>query len=113
MNTRKRQHDQDSAIFAVSLVAYALGQSADDIMAPGRGRPAVSFARQVSMYLCHVAFEMSLARIAHAFERDRSTIAHGCHAVEDRRDDPDFDAWIEQLEDGLRSVAPLHGSRAA
>lgn len=113
MNAVDRQHDRDSAKFAVSLVAYALGQSSEEIMAPGRGRPAVSFARQVSMYLCHVAYEMSLARAAHAFERDRSTIAHGCHAVEDRRDDPDFDAWIEQLEDGLRSVAPLHSSHAA
>jgi chromosomal replication initiation ATPase DnaA len=65
------------------------------------------------MYLCHVALGMSLSRIARAFDKDRSTVAHGCHQVEDRREDPDFDIWIEQLEDGLRSVSPLHASHAA
>jgi len=87
--------------------------SAEDILQPGRGTPAVSFARQVAMYLSHVALGMSLARVARAFERDRSTVAHGCHIVEDRRDDPDFDQWIEQLEDGLRSVIPLHSKSVA
>ncbi|MEL6662222.1 MAG: helix-turn-helix domain-containing protein [Pseudomonadota bacterium] len=105
--------DEDNARLAVSLTAFALGQRAEDILAEGRGRPAVSFARHVAMYLCHVAMNMSLARVARAFEKDRSTVAHGCHQVENRRDDPDFDQWIEQLEDGLRSVATLHASHAA
>ncbi len=98
---------------AAGLAAYALGLRTDEILAEGRGSPAISFARQVAMYLCHVGLGMSLARVARAFDRDRSTVAHGCHMVEDRRDDADFDAWLEQVEDGLRSVVPLHGSRVA
>ena len=50
------------------------------------------------MYLCHTAFERSLARVAIAFGRDRSTVAHACHAIEDRREDPHFDDWIDALE---------------
>jgi chromosomal replication initiation ATPase DnaA len=49
---------------------------------------------------------MSLARVAIAFDRDRSTVAHACHIIEDRRDDPEFDAWIESLEDALRETPP-------
>lgn len=113
MTKTEALQDEERAQFAASLTAFALGQRVEDILADGRGRPAISFARHVAMYLCHVALGMSLARVARAFGRDRSTIAHGCHIVEDKRDDPDFDAWIEQLEDGLRSVRELHSSRAA
>lgn len=106
-------HDEERAQLAASLIAFALGQRVEEILAEGRGRPAISFARHVAMYLCHVAMDMSLARVARAFGRDRSTVAHGCHIVEDKRDDADFDAWMEQLEDGLRSIKELHSSRAA
>lgn len=113
VSEQQRLEDEDCAHLAAGLTAFALGLRAEDILSPGRGRPAISFARHVAMYLCHVGLSMSLARIARAFDRDRSTVAHGCHQVEDRRDDPDFDAWIEQLEDGMCSVLPLHASRAA
>ncbi len=56
------------------------------------------------MYLCHVAFELSLARVAVAFGRDRSTVAHACHMIEDRRDEIRFDIWIGGLEAMLRDA---------
>jgi hypothetical protein len=31
-------------------------------------------------------------------ERDRTTVAHACQVVEERRDDPRFDRVIELLE---------------
>jgi chromosomal replication initiation ATPase DnaA len=69
-----------------------------------RGPSHVAFARQVAMYLCHVAFEFSLARIAFAFGRDRSTVAHACHAIEDRREAEAFDLWVDSLETILRGA---------
>ena len=108
MSAVNRRQDRDAAQLAASLVAYALGLSADAIIATGRGSPAQSHARHIAMYLMHVSFGVSLARVAYAFDRDRSTVAHGCYAIEDRRDDPDFDGWLEQLEEGLRSVMPLY-----
>jgi hypothetical protein len=58
---------------------------------------------------CYTAFEISLARVAMAFERDRSTVSHACHRIEDRRDEPQFDQWIESLE-AMARRAPLNAA---
>jgi chromosomal replication initiation ATPase DnaA len=97
---------------AAGVASYALGPPVDEILDASRGSADAAFARQVAMYLCHIAFEFSLARVAVAFERDRSTVAHACHAVEDRRDEPQFDLWIGALETMLRE-APAPQKRAS
>jgi hypothetical protein len=83
---------------------------------PFRGSAPVSFARQVAMYLAHVALGLSLTQVGHLFERDRSTVAHACQQIEDRRDDGAFDTAIELLERIVRIVrgpqeAPCHSIR--
>jgi chromosomal replication initiation ATPase DnaA len=105
-----RETDEAAAYLAVSVASFALAIPQDEIKARPRGTGAAAFARQTAMYLCHVAFEFSLQRIAIAFGRDRSTVAHACHVIEDRRDDPDFDAWIDALE-GLLREAPAPGRK--
>ena len=109
-NCRNEQIEQDSdyAQLAGALVGFALGINADQIFAPGRGSAATIFARQVAIYVTTTAFGMSLARVGRAFNRDRSTIGYACRFIEDRRDDSDFDDWLEQIETGLASVATLH-----
>lgn len=93
-----------------SLTAYALDVPVEDVDLATRGRAEAAFARQVAMYLAHVGFGMSLARVASAFLRDRSTVAHACRMMEERRDDPGFDAWLDALEDAARSApAPAPG----
>lgn len=91
--------------FACDVVAFALGCE-ENLLDQSRGSAATALARQVAMYLAHVAFGMSLARVATAFARDRSTAAHACHVIEDRRDDTRFDDLLDQLEATLRA-APL------
>ena len=54
--------------------------------------------RQISMYVCHVALRMPQNNIGEAFGRDRSTVSHACHVVEDRRDDPVFDDFVSATE---------------
>jgi len=97
--------DRAAARLAADVASYALSVSAEDILDPRR-RSAndIAFARQVACYLCHVGFEMSLARIATAFGRDRSTVAYACHAIEDRREDAQFDLWIGGLEAMLQQA---------
>ena len=73
----------------------------------------MAFARQVAMYLAHVTFELNLARVGFAFGRDRSTASHACQIVEDRRDDPAFDAWLDGLEDCLRTAPEPQFDRQA
>ena len=88
-------------------MGYALGIGVDDILRKGRGSTCVTQARQISYYLLRTALSLSLSRVARAFSRDRTTVAYACQLVEERRDDPDFDIWMEQLELGLSSVISL------
>jgi hypothetical protein len=62
-----------------------------------RRRPACH-VRQISMYVCHVALQMSFSDIGAAFGRDRTTVGHACHVVEDRRDDAAFDEFVSAIE---------------
>lgn len=99
--------DEDQAYLAAALTAYALGLRLESVLMSGRGTPQESRARHIAMYLTHVGLGMSLARVARAFDRDRSTVSYACHSVEDLRDDEPFDDFIEQLTVGLTSVVSL------
>lgn len=98
----RRAADDAAALLVASVVGYGLGVPEDEILTLERGSATAAFARQVAMYLCHTGFELSLARVAAAFGRDRSTVAHACHCVEDRREEPQFDVWITALEAMLK-----------
>lgn len=104
--TSTRADDVAAAQLAAGIAGYALGVATGEILEPGRGPAAAAFARQIAMYLCHVGGELSLARVALAFDRDRSTVAHACHTVEDRREEPQFDLWLGTLE-ALMREAPM------
>jgi chromosomal replication initiation ATPase DnaA len=106
MSGRDARADEDvaAAHLAACVAGFALRVPHQNIVDARRGSSDAAFARQVAMYLCHVGFEWSLARVAAAFGRDRSTVAHACHAVEDRRDDARFDSWIGGVEDLLREA---------
>ncbi len=74
-----------------------------------RRRPTCH-ARQIAMYVCHVVLRLSLSEIGRAFGRDRTTVGHACHVVEDRRDDPAFEAFVSALERvARRLVEPQAG----
>lgn len=100
--------DHARARFACEAVCYALGWT-EDLIGPTRGAPDAALARQIAMYLTHVGFGMSLSRVAAAFGRDRSTVAHACHLIEDRRDDRHLDELLAALETAVRG-APEPGS---
>ncbi len=107
--TQRNILDMARARFACDAAAFALGCDAK-LLNEGRGNAAMAFARQVAMYLTHIAFGMSLQRVGNAFLRDRSTVAHACHLIEDRRDDPQIDDMLDQLEASLRA-APMPASQ--
>lgn len=80
-----------------------------DLRGPTRGRAQVALARQVSMYLAHVAYGLTLTDVGRMFQRDRTTVSHACIVVEDRRDQPDFDRSLDLLESVLRAHARRAG----
>lgn len=101
----KRSRDDHARVQVIQqAVAYVFDIPADELSAPTRRSARVSLARQVAMYLAHVGLEMSLSRVGQAFGRDRTTAAYACHKVEDRRDDPRFDATLDELEACIRAM---------
>lgn len=62
-----------------------------------RGVARNAMARQVAMYLAHVACGLTLTDAGLLFNRDRTTVAHACVLVEDRRDNLAFDRALDLL----------------
>jgi chromosomal replication initiation ATPase DnaA len=104
------EHDRHAAQLAAAIVSYAVGVDHSDVLAPGRGAQDRAAARQLAMYLTHVTFSMSLARVANAFGRDRSTVAHACAVAELLRDDPAVDDWLDTLEAALNAAPEFAAS---
>ena len=77
---------------------------------PCRGGSEIAFARQVAMYLAHVGCGLTYTQAAALYARDRTTAAHACRLVEERRDNPAFDRILGLLEAcvhaGLRQIEP-------
>ena len=86
-------------------VAQATDTPLDEMRAPTRRAAQIAFARQMAMYLSHVALGVSLTRTGACFGRDRTTASHACRVIEEKRDDPDFDLQISRLEQGLSQIA--------
>ena len=105
MSRSSYHQDQVQVRLAAGIAAYAMGIPAETILNGDDRAHRVARARQVAMYLSHVVLGMSLARIASATGRDRSTVAYSCHRIEDFRDSPDVDEWLEDLEARLRGAA--------
>ncbi len=88
-----------------AAVSQVFGVAYSDLRKSTRGRAPVALARQVAMYLAHVADGRTLTDVGKLFSRDRTTVSHACAVVEDRRDDPSFDYALELLERIIHALA--------
>lgn len=105
------RRDRMMVAYVTSLVALFADMPAREIAAPGRTSLAAARARNLAIYLAHVALSWPLSRVAAAFCRDRTTVSHAVHVVEDMRDDADFDERLTELEDCVRQAPrPLGAS---
>ena len=90
---------QDQMRLAIELaVSRVFGVDLSALDRVSRGMARISLARQVAMYLAHVGCGLSLTSAGRLFGRDRTTVAHACLIIEDRRDDPLFDRSLDLLE---------------
>jgi chromosomal replication initiation ATPase DnaA len=78
--------------------ATAFGVPVGELRARSRRSAEVAFARQSAMYLAHVVLGLTYDAVGLSFRRDRTTAAHACRRVEDRRDDPAIDRMLQMLE---------------
>lgn len=69
-----------------------------DIRSSSRANAPVARVRQVGMYVCHVVLGLTMLEVATGFVRDRSTVVHACHLIEDMRDDVEFDGIVGTIE---------------
>jgi chromosomal replication initiation ATPase DnaA len=86
-------------------VAHVFEIDRSRLSQPTRGAATVAQARQVAMYLAHIGYGMTLTEVGQLFERDRTTVAHACHVIEDRRECPRFDRALDILESVARQLA--------
>ncbi|AVO44017.1 helix-turn-helix domain-containing protein [Phreatobacter cathodiphilus] len=83
---------------AAALAAWVAGVDRLALFGASRGGAQVAAARQLAIYLAHVALGYELTRLAAAFGRDRATLRHALRRIEDERDDPAFDRQLTGLE---------------
>lgn len=81
------------------------GVEARDLNKSSRGKARIALARQTAMYLAHVSCGLNLTEVGNLFERDRTTVAHACAVIEDKRDEKTFDRALELLEWAVPALA--------
>jgi hypothetical protein len=89
---------QTAGQIIAAAVAAAFTIPIGELQAGTRRSAPIAFARQNAMYLAHVVLGLSYTEAGRAFGRDRTTAAHACRLVEDRRTDPGLDARLASLE---------------
>ena len=99
--TYSKSHAARRLDLAAHAVAVAFDVEAQDLKSPTRGEREIALARQIAMYVAHVALGVSLNQIARGFGRDRTTARHACKVIEDRREEPAFDEQVRSIESAL------------
>ncbi len=82
----------------LDIAAAFFNVQSRELRRPGRGADGISRVRQVAMYAAHVVLRLSMSEVGKGFGRDRTTVMHACHTVEDLRDDEEFDLMVARLE---------------
>ena len=89
----------------ISTVARYYGVPVRDLVSFRRARALIR-PRQVAMYLARTLTKHSLPAIGRVFERDHTTILHGCRQIEKQRQgDAGLDVEIRQLIERLTPAA--------
>ena len=82
----------------IDIAAALFNVSGRDLRHPGRSSHSVARVRQIAMYVAHVVLGLSMTEVGRGFGRDRTTVLHACHLVEDMREDDEFDRIVAMTE---------------
>lgn len=82
----------------MDIIAALFNVSGRELRQSGRSPADVARARQIGMYVTHVILGLSMNEVGRGFGRDRTTVLHACHLIEDMRDDEEFDEVIHLAE---------------
>ena len=107
---------QDPAVFLTAqraslaqfVTAQVYGVPLDEMRKPTRGRPVVTRARQVAIYLAELVFGLTRRQLGQQFGRDPSTIYHACDLIGGlRKDNLELDSTLRWMEILLRRAAGM------
>lgn len=82
----------------IDIAAAMFNVSGREIRDPGRSSNATARVRQIAMYVAHVALGLTMHEVGQGFGRNRTTVSHACHLIEDMREDEDFDRIVATIE---------------
>lgn len=82
----------------IDITSALFGISSKELRQTGKPCLAVARIRQLAMYVAHVTLHLSMKEVGVGFARDRTTVLHACHLIEDLRDDPEFDRLTVMTE---------------
>ncbi len=86
----------------INQVALFYSVTAEDLKGPRRNRE-ITVPRQIAMYLCRELADVSFPRIGDAFQRDHSTVQHGCDKIDSElKTNPGFASQIDDLTRQLK-----------
>ncbi|MCX5576816.1 helix-turn-helix domain-containing protein [Kaistia terrae] len=94
----RRARAEGTRRMLVSLVGSALSVDRDRLCAAGRGTAEEAYARQIAVYIAHTTLGLSYTEAGRLFGRDRTTVAHACRIIEERRESPRVDQFVDRLE---------------
>lgn len=83
---------------AIAIMAALFDLPSRELRRPGRSTIDIARVRQIAMYVAHVVLQLTMGEVGRGFGRDRTTVLHACHLVEDMRDDPEFDRIVATAE---------------
>jgi chromosomal replication initiation ATPase DnaA len=82
----------------IDIASALFNVSGRDLRHSGRSSHAVARVRQIAMYVSHVVLGLTMNEVGRGFGRDRTTVLHACHLVEDMREDLEFDRIVAMTE---------------
>lgn len=88
----------------IDICAAMFNVPSKELRQTGRTTNGVARVRQIAMYVTHVSLRVSMQEVGRGFFRDRTTVRHACHLVEDMRDDEDFDRVVLMTERVARAA---------
>ncbi|MPT23675.1 MAG: chromosomal replication initiator DnaA [Starkeya sp.] len=102
----------EPCLLAARLAADATAIPLPLVLHPRRLDRRCASARALAMYLAHVGLGLSMSRVASGFGRHRSTVAHACRRIEERRESAGWDRWVAALEEDARRLSSPAGAGA-
>ncbi|WP_027229974.1 helix-turn-helix domain-containing protein [Phyllobacterium sp. UNC302MFCol5.2] len=82
----------------IDILSTLFNVSGRELRSHSRCERPVARVRQIGMYVAHVTLALTMSEVGRAFGRDRSTVNHACHLIEDMREELEFDHIVQTIE---------------